>query len=543
MSKLKISNKSSKTKVTSKKISFFSSILLVIGSTIGSGIFLKNGEILSNVSNSIILSIVSWILSIIAVICMGLSLIEMTSGVSNDNGGITSWLRTYNHPILFKASKNFMAYIYFPVSAVVMPYYAIMMVQDAFGLQMEWWQALIASLFIALWFVIISGLSTKAGNIQNKIITYTKFLPLFFSMIVGFIIMICHQTNIGDDGWPKWLIEYNVSSNNHNLFISFFPGLGIIGSIPAITFSFDGFYTCTNLKSEMQQPEKIGQSMLYGLVIVSIIDIILSLSLLIGSQNGKINGLVWFNQNNYHWVISIIELLVGFSILGIVNGICMGQTKFYEHCIKINELYCPQKYKAMINNRSIVGVGYFLIIYFPVFLFVSLIGSFIYFDVNKYGTIDMFNILNKMTGTGYQIINNSSNIGNLNKLYSFCDLISNWSSIIAFGFILMAIFGCIVNRKTQRVIVKKCKYFLPAAIIASVILVIGLSFILISAIVNIPIVLSWKKDIGNSGYEYHEWFEQLIANCLTLFVLLFLIGISFLPAIFSFYRKKSNTYR
>jgi hypothetical protein len=103
----------------------------------------------------------------------------------------------------------------------------------------------------------------------------------------------------------------------------------------------------------------------------------------------------------------------------------MGQTKFYEHCIKINELYCPQKYKAIINNRSIVGVGYFLIIYFPVFLFVSLIGSFIYFDVNKYGTIDMFNILNKMTGTGYQIVNNSNNIGNLNKLYSFCDLISN----------------------------------------------------------------------------------------------------------------------
>ena len=67
----------------------------------------------------------------------------------------------------------------------------------------------------------------------------------------------------------------------------------------------------------MQQPEKIGQSMLYGLVIVSIIDIILSLSLLIGSQNGKINGLVWFNQNNYHWVISIIELLVSFSILGV----------------------------------------------------------------------------------------------------------------------------------------------------------------------------------------------------------------------------------
>jgi hypothetical protein len=41
---------------TKAKISFFSSILLVIGSSIGAGIFLKNGEILQNVDGSIVLA-------------------------------------------------------------------------------------------------------------------------------------------------------------------------------------------------------------------------------------------------------------------------------------------------------------------------------------------------------------------------------------------------------------------------------------------------------------------------------------------------------
>lgn len=542
MKKSKAPIKHSKSNVTTKKISFFSSVLLVIGSTIGSGIFLKNGEILGNVSNSIILSIVSWILSIIAVICMGLSLIEMTSNVPNDNGGIISWLKVYTHPILFKAAKNFMAYMYFPASAVIMPYYAIMMVQDAFGLQMQWWWAIIISLVIALWFTIASGLSTKVGNVQNKIMTYIKFLPLLFAIVVGFIIVICHQSHIGEENWPHWLNEASSSSKEgHNFLVNYLPSLGIIGSIPAIAFSFDGFYTCANLKCEMQQPQKIGQSMLYGLIIVSIIDVILSLSLLIGSQNGKISGLQWFNDNKYHWVISVIELLITISILGIINGICMGQAKFYEHCIKINELYCPQKYKNMINdNQSIVGVGYFLVLYIPIFLFVSFVGSFAYLDINKYGATNMINISNVEVGTGYQIANNS--LASLNKLYSFCDLIGNWTSIIAFCFILLAIFGCMLNRKTHRVPVKKEKYFLPTAIISSVILIVGLLFVLVSAIGNIFIVLSWKKDINTlineSKYTYQEWFEQLIGVCLTLFVLVFLMSISFIPATINYHRKK-----
>lgn len=71
-----------------KKVTFFSAILLIIGSSIGAGIFLKNGEILSNVQGSIILALISWIIAIVGVICMGGSLIEVSSVKTEPNGGV-----------------------------------------------------------------------------------------------------------------------------------------------------------------------------------------------------------------------------------------------------------------------------------------------------------------------------------------------------------------------------------------------------------------------------------------------------------------------
>ncbi|MCQ2748411.1 MAG: hypothetical protein MJ223_04370 [Mycoplasmoidaceae bacterium] len=49
---MKKQKKVSKTELKKKKISFISAIFLVIGSTIGGGVFLKNHEILGNVGGS-----------------------------------------------------------------------------------------------------------------------------------------------------------------------------------------------------------------------------------------------------------------------------------------------------------------------------------------------------------------------------------------------------------------------------------------------------------------------------------------------------------
>lgn len=57
--KKSFSNKKPVLNEKEKKISFFSAILLVIGSTIGAGIFVKNEEIIGNNSGSLIFVIIS----------------------------------------------------------------------------------------------------------------------------------------------------------------------------------------------------------------------------------------------------------------------------------------------------------------------------------------------------------------------------------------------------------------------------------------------------------------------------------------------------
>jgi amino acid transporter len=70
--------------------------------------------------------------------------------------------------------------------------------------------------------------------------------------------------------------------------------LGVIGSVPAIAFSFDGFYTAAGMQSEMKEPEKTPKALVFGLLLVAVIDVLVAISLLIGTSNsnmGKVSGL------------------------------------------------------------------------------------------------------------------------------------------------------------------------------------------------------------------------------------------------------------
>ena len=523
------SSQPSPKEVKHKKISFFSAILLVIGSSIGAGIFLKNGEILNNNNGSIILSLISWIISIVGVVAMGLSLAELSSASTNSNQGIIGWVKTFNSKFLYKSSKNFMAFFYLPINCFIMPYYVVMTIQDAFGWQTEWYYAALISFVIFLWFQIVSGLSSRAGNIQNWVITSVKFLPLIFAILVGFILLSLNLTGspTGDvpTPWPTW-------DKDNKLLTQILPGLGMIGSIPAIVFSFDGFYTSAGMQSEMEKPEKTSIAMLIGLIIVSIIDVLISLSLLFGSSNGKINGLTWFNDNA-HWVITVVEILIAFGILGIVNAFAMYNPRFYEELIHDNELPFSKKYQNKLNpHKPMVGVIYSGIIAATVFIIFTIIGSYGYLDANGYGTTEMYNIAGaQLANNGYGINNNNE----INKLYSFVDLVGNWTSIITFIYIIIAMIGCIKNRKTNKIAVKKDKLFVPCAYVSIAIIGLGVLFVIISAFANIGLVANWKI---TENYTEDDHFKDMIGAIMTLVMLFVFVGGCTIPAYFESKQKK-----
>lgn len=499
-----------------KKISFFSAILLVVGSSIGAGIFLKNQEILDNSFGSIIMVLISWALSIIAVICMGISLIEIAGASKNNNLGIVEWVKDFGNKFFFHAAKFFMAFIYLPINFFIMPYYVVQTIQDAFGWNnTPWWISFLIAFAIAIWFLVISGYSAKATNIQNWIITSVKFIPIVFAILIGFILIASGHGGNGNRT-PSWLPQQGWNETKHNLLTRLIPWLGIIGSLPSIIFSFDGFYSAAGIQTEMQKPEKTGLALVSGLVIVSVIDVLITISLLLCSD-GRVVG-ISFIKNNYQWINTVINILIAFGILGIINGFSAYNPRYYEGLIGINGLYCPKQFKHKLNHaKPVVGIIYSLIICGGIFILGTIIGCFGFMDASGYGEA----------------------YGNdLAKLYSFCDLMANWTSILVFGLIVIAMIGGLVNRKTNKIKTNHVRGFKTCTIISASIILLSIAYLVVSVFVNIAIIASWKNDIGldigtiakHHIYTELEWINDITAAIVSLGVLIVFICGSMLPA-------------
>ncbi|WP_373440305.1 amino acid permease, partial [Metamycoplasma equirhinis] len=114
-----------------KKIGFFSAILVVLGGSIGVGVFLRSKTVLENSAGNIAWALAVWLIAGFAVITMALALVEVASG-RNDNLGMIGWSKAFNTLRIYKANKFFMTYLYLPFTYFFMPYYVIVQFQDGF---------------------------------------------------------------------------------------------------------------------------------------------------------------------------------------------------------------------------------------------------------------------------------------------------------------------------------------------------------------------------------------------------------------------------
>lgn len=527
-----------KGEVTKKKITFASAVLLVMGSSIGAGIFLKNGEVLTNVGHSVILALVSWILSILGVVCMGISLGEIASYDEKSNLGIVLWVKKFCHKYLFKVAKYFMALIYLPFNFFVMPYYAVMTLQDAFGWQTEWWVAALIAFGITAYLFISAGISSRFANIQNKVVLSVKFIPLAFCAIAGVVLACTGHMYVTSEyvkpitpdiiNYPGWLpSNWGMDSSAKSL-TQLFPILGIFGSIPAIIFSFDGFYASAGIQSEMEEPRKTPLALVVGLIIVSAIDVLISISLLIGSKEGTISSLnFFFTEDKWHWVIIVMNFLIAIGIFGIINGFAVYNPRFYEDLIKDYQLPFSKKLKAKINpNKPIVGMLYSAVLTLFFFIVLTLVGALGYADPSGHAAATLIDIGGAIK-LGYDI--NPANIGNLNNLYSFCDLMGNWTSILVFLCIVFATIGCMKNRKTNKVRVAQVKGFMPCAIISTCLISLAIVFIVASTFGNIGLV-----------YTRNATFDEKIGAITTLGVLVLFILMCVIPSSIEMHKEKGK---
>ncbi|MEG2974093.1 MAG: APC family permease [Malacoplasma sp.] len=510
---------------TSKKIGFFSAMLIVMGSSIGAGIFFKSKAVIDGAHGNLILAIAAWLISAFAVIAMALALIEIASA-RNDNLSLIGWCKTFNSRIIYKASRNFMFYIYLPLTYFFMPLYVIMSLQDgisalapsgssAFGTDADWVIWTIISLLISTYFIVMSGMSSRVGNIQNLIITAIKFVPLVVAACIGFVFVGIEGVQAGSIVTDGFKPEYSDPTALPS-FSSLSPGLGMFIAIAGIFFAYDGFYVTAGIQTEMKEPKKTPWAILAGLAAVTIIYLIIAISMSLNG-NGSFFGFGdWLAGKGLSWLFGLVNILIAIGVLGIINGFAMWAPRFIEDLIRERELPFSEKYinKLSDGKKPMVGIAYSAVLTYPIVILFTIIGALAYID--NYGPD---------YGTG------------MGSLYTFADLMANWTALLAFAFIALPIYGGVKNRWTKKVVTQQNKYFVPMGIIAVSLIGITLLMQTIAPIFDILMLIGINATTNTITITTAD----IVGRSMLIVVLVLFIGILFAPTfIEDFLRKRKG---
>lgn len=472
---------------TVKKIGYFTALVMMTGGTIGAGIFYKSQSILTNSHNDFILAIISWLVSVFGVICIGLALVEVSS-VAKKDSGIILWVRKLTTKKIGRFSSSYMLMIYYPFSILTLSIYGVNAIEDAYmvasngkPLFQNGYIPAAISLGICLWLLILSWLSFRATEKTQWVFTIIKFIPIIVLPIFAFIFAVSKE------GQPLT----SLPTPENDGIIGIFKGWGIVASIPAILFTFDGFFTVASIRSNLNNKKLLPSIMLVGLIVITIAYLYISIAFSIPNNNGSVDGIGKIPS----WLKITLLSFISISVIGVANGYTLATNRVYMIATNDREFYFLSYLYKKFKTLTKRDVSYLFLISLTIGLFVI----FTPFALEIW----------KLDPEGYT-----------HSLYAMSDVLTNYTSLFVFVIIGFSIIGALINRKKQTVEVEKSKLFIPSAIISILFLLIGSLYFLLSPLIDLTFLTDHSKKMQNV-YTFLVMIGTLIITVLNTFVELY----------------------
>lgn len=480
-----------------KQISYLSAIIFVIGSTIGAGIFFKNAELLKMAQGDLFFVVAAWLVAAFGMMALGLALVEISSA-QKSNKGILEWTKVFMPKFLHKTSQNYIKLIFIPVSLFTLPLYVVSTFEDV-GLEIRnAWVVLAFGFFIFLWFISSSLLSIQFTEKQQWILTVIKFIPLIILPIIALTISSFTGTNT--------FLQKNIHPTTGLVGIS--KWIIVIAGIPAISFAYDGFYLVFSLrnKTSTKTRKHLGSGVVVGLLVITIVYLFLSIAFNYGSDSGTHSGLNFAYKKQW---IQFFDFCIALGIMGIINGFTASSPYQLSSLIEEGEsadlVWLRKKIFANSNNK--LEEQNFLVSW--IYIVVS---TTIFFVV--FGIIGVFYPNDSWDGF--------ETYGSGTYLYSFVDILVNYTSLLIFLILSGILVGGLINRFTKKVVVEQKKYFLPMAFFSAVLFIASFCFTIFASILEMS---------NFNGASAEEASIKFVIFVLILFV-------SMLPSLLNLIRTK-----
>ena len=299
-----------------KTLGLFDGIALLVGITIGAGIF-KTPQVIASYINSFSIIIILWLSVAVFVYVGALIYAELGSRFPQTGG---------EYVYMQKAFGPFFGFLFGWAQLFIIrtsPTAALSLLSaDYLGyfFPLDHSQKIIIASLIIIVFGIINILGVNKGSAYNKFSSSVKITGLMFFCLIGLILTSGDFSKLSESVSPT---------------ASLGPVGNLIAAIMMIVFSFLGWDRVGYVAGEMKNPKKvIPQSMFYGMLIVTMLYLgsnILYHSI-IGLEGMRSSSIVASDTAISlfgHIGASLISIMVIISATGSVNGTMMATTRVY----------------------------------------------------------------------------------------------------------------------------------------------------------------------------------------------------------------------
>eukprot|EP01133_Synstelium_polycarpum_P002781 gene2781-3202_t len=354
-----------------RELGLLDATMLVVGSMIGSGIFIVSADITRNVGSAGWL-IVIWLLTGVITLMAALSYGELSAMYPKAGGQYIYLKESYNKLIAFLygwsffmviqtgtiaavgvAFAKFAAYLYEPLGDQNVLYALGNFKINAAQL------VAIVTIVLLTW---INSRGVKNGKIIQTLLTMIKILSLFGLILMG--LFFAFRQGTWDSNWTdafravKWDVgsQSLVSIGGATLFA------GVISAMVGSLFSSDAWNNVTFIAGEIRNPKKnIGLSLLLGTMIVTLIYVsanvmytaVLSMKEIAFAPADR----VAVAASQYIFGAAgtiIIAVMIMISTFGCNNGLILSGARVYYTMAKDGLFFSPA---AKLNKYEVPGWG------------------------------------------------------------------------------------------------------------------------------------------------------------------------------------------
>lgn len=353
-----------------KKLKLWDAVMLVMGSMIGSGIFIVSSDMMRNLGSGYWL-IAVWIITGIMTVAAAISYGELSSMFPKAGGQYTYLTEIFGKMTGFLYGWGLFTVIQTgTIAAVAMAFgkftaYLVPWLNDSDPIfqsgsfRITWVQIL--AIFIVLLLTFINTKGVKNGKLLQNVFTGSKILSLLGIIVFGFLLVKDSQwlSNMSF-GWNSFQdLGQEVGNNLLPTGWKEIGGLTLLGGIAAAmvgsVFSSVAWENVTFVSGEVEKPEKnVVRSMVLGTSAVMVLYLLVNLVYLNALDR---ESLAFADKNRPAVAASevifgkigtiIMAVLVMISTFGCINGLVLAGARVYQAMAKDGLFFKG----AIANNR------------------------------------------------------------------------------------------------------------------------------------------------------------------------------------------------